>query len=35
MPTIPIPENAIATDDAWLLLIEHAHSTAEQQRDDT
>lgn len=32
MPTIPIPEDAIESDEAWHMIIKHAHETAQKER---
>ena len=32
MPSIPIPENAIESDEAWYMILKHAHETAQKRR---
>lgn len=32
MPTIPIPEDAVESEEAWYMIIKHAHSTAQKER---
>ena len=33
MPDIPIPEDAIESDEGWFMLVEWAHAQAESEGD--